>query len=310
MPYWTASIVLGVLDILVSVIGPVVAIVAVGALVGPRLGLETATLSRLAFWILGPAFIFDGLAEADLPRETVLGLAAASVAGMVVAGLVGAGISKLMGNDFENISVDVVSSTYGNVGNTGIAICVFALGDEVRPAATVVLVVVNTIGVIVGVSLATARTGTPSAALRAASTTPLALAAMAALPVNVLDIELPAWIDRPVGLVAGALIPVMLLTLGLQLRAVDISRPEPGVFASGPSKLLVAPLIAWTVGGLVGLDSIDQGVVLIQASMPPAVFTMLVALEHDLGPKRMTSALVSITALSLLTVPIAVAIAR
>jgi hypothetical protein len=36
----------------------------------------------------------------------------------------------------------------------------------------------------------------------------------------------------------------------------------------------------------------------------------LVALEHDLAPKRMTSSLVTLTGLSLLTVPFAVLVAR
>ncbi len=297
-------------DILVSVIGPVVLVVATGAWLGPRLELDTATLSKLAFWVLGPAFMFDSLAQADLPSGTVVGLAGASLAGMLAAGLAGGLVSRGMGNRFEAVSADVVSSIYGNVGNTGIAVCVFALGDAVRPAASVVMVVVNTLGVMIGVSLASARSSSPVRAFRIALTTPMTVAALMAIPVNALDVSLPNWVNRPVGLVAGALIPVMLLTLGLQLRLVGASRPTPGVLASAPAKLVVAPAAAWAVAQVLDLSDVDVGVVLIQASMPPAVFTMLVALEHDLLPRRVTSALVSITGLSLLTVPVAVALAQ
>ena len=290
--------------------GPVILIVAIGAAFGPRLGLEIGTLSKLAYWILGPAFMFDSLADADLPSGTVLNLSIASVAAFAAAGLVGALISMAMGNGFENVAADVVSSSYGNVGNTGIAICVFALGEEVRAEASVVLVVVNTLGVLVAVALASSRSGFSARALLTAITTPLAVGALVAVPVNALDVAIPTWLDRPVSLVAGALIPVMLLTLGLQLRSVDLRKPEPGVFASAPAKLLVAPIVGWFAAAALGLGGSDQGVVLLQASMPPAVFTMLVAVEHDLVPKRITSSLVTLTAMALVTVPVAVAVAQ
>jgi predicted permease len=299
-----------VLEILTSVIGPVVIVVAVGATVGHRLELETKTLSKLAYWILGPAFMFDGLAGADLDGGAVLGIAGAASLSFVAAGLAGGAISKLLGNERDNVAADVVSSTYGNVGNAGIAICVFALGDGVRASAIVVMVVVNTLGVVMGVALATSRSQSVWGAVRTGLTTPLTLGAILAVPVNSFDIALPDWFERPVGLIAGALIPVMLLTLGLQLRSVDLVRPEAGVLASAPAKLVICPLAAYGLAGVFGLSDIDTGVVIMQASMPPAVFTMLVALEHDLAPKRMTSALVTLTGVSLLTVPFAVLVAR
>ena len=298
------------LEILTSVIGPVVIVVAVGALIGHRLELDTKTLSKLAYWILGPAFMFDGLATADLDGGTVAGLVAAAAISFIAAALAGGAISSVLGNGRENIAADIVSSTYGNVGNAGIAVCVFALGNDVRASAIIVMVVVNTLGVVLGVALATSRTLSIWAAVRTGITTPLTLGALLAVPVNVFSVDLPDWFERPVSLVAGALIPVMLLTLGLQLRAVDLTRPEPGVLASAPAKLVVAPIAAFVVASVLDLPDTDAGVVLMQASMPPAVFTMLVALEHDLAPKRVTSSLVTLTGLSLLTVPFAVLVAR
>ncbi len=298
------------LEILTSVIGPVVIVVAVGAIVGHRIGLETTTLSKIAYWILGPAFMFDGLASADLEGGSVRGLVLVSAIAFAASGVAGAALSRGLGHSIEDVSADVLSSTYGNVGNAGIAITVFALGDVVRPAAIVVMVVINTLGVILGVALATFRSEGIGRAVRTAFTTPLTLGAFLAIPVNYFNLTLPDWFERPVNLIGSALIPVMLLTLGLQLRAVDLARPERGLFASAPAKLIVAPVVAYFAAQAFDLNDIDTGVVLIQASMPPAVFTMLVALEHNLAPKRTTSALVIMTGLSLLTVPFAVFIAR
>ncbi|MEE9414743.1 MAG: AEC family transporter, partial [Acidimicrobiales bacterium] len=57
-----------------------------------------------------------------------------------------------------------------------------------------------------------------------------------------------------------------------------------------------------------GLSGDERGVVVIQSAMPPAVFTMVVAMEHDLEPERVTANLVNMTLLSLVTLPVVLAL--
>ena len=58
--------VLQVVTIFINVITPVFALVAIGYFAGPALGLEARTLSRFAYFILIPAFIFNVISSAEL----------------------------------------------------------------------------------------------------------------------------------------------------------------------------------------------------------------------------------------------------
>ena len=50
-------------SVFLDVVAPVFAIVAIGWALGPRLGLDPKTLSRAAYYVLVPAFTFDGNEE-------------------------------------------------------------------------------------------------------------------------------------------------------------------------------------------------------------------------------------------------------
>jgi predicted permease len=116
------------------------------------------------------------------------------------------------------------------------------------------------------------------------------------------------WVDRPVSLIAGALIPVMLLTLGIQLA--DMKAPKVGLDLALPigAKLVVAPLVAAVAATLLNLGGTETGVVVLQSAMPAAVFTALVALEHDLEPELVTTTVLVGTLVSVVTLPVVIAL--
>ena len=74
------------------------------------------------------------------------------------------------------------------------------------------------------------------------------------------------------------------------------------------AKLVVAPLVGWLIAEALGLTGDDRGVVILQSAMPPAVFCMVLAIEHDLEAERTTNDVVAATVLSLLTLPVALAL--
>ncbi|MCA9932238.1 MAG: hypothetical protein KC419_27325, partial [Anaerolineales bacterium] len=53
-------------EIFFNVITPVFALVLIGYLAGPRLGLEARTLSRLAYFVLIPSFVFNVMSSAKM----------------------------------------------------------------------------------------------------------------------------------------------------------------------------------------------------------------------------------------------------
>src|SRR4029079_13809038 len=114
----------------------------------------------------------------------------------------------------------------------------------------------------------------------------------------------------PVGLLSEAALPVMVLVLGMQLeRATLPDRPALVVVAVGLS-LIVAPVVALGLAALLGLSGAARQAGVGLASMPVAVVTTILALEFDVAPAFVTSAVFASTLLSPLTLPPLIAYLR
>lgn len=294
------------LQVLVNVLFPVFAIVGVGYAIARLVGVEPPALASLSYWILGPAFIFDVLADADLAPEVVGKVVGSTILGMILIAALAAAVMRLIGARFSVLAATVLTSIYGNVGNFGLAISAFAFGEEALPIAGIVMVTVNTVGILVGVGLATLQRGSVMRSVGTAALSPLALAVIPALAVNFSDISLPVWFDRPVSLLAGALIPVMLLTLGIQIAGMPRALPDRLVALPVGVKLALAPLAALLGVMAVSLGGLAAQVVILQAAMPAAVFTSLIALEHRLEADYVTSVVLTGTLVSAVTLPVVI----
>ncbi len=295
-------------QLLIDVLGPVVLIVATGAVAGPRLRLDVTTLSKLAYWVLGPAFVFDVFATTTLSADTAIRLVAAGAASVGASAIVASALVRPIGLGGSAGSAAIMCSGYGNVGNAGLAICAFALGDDALDQAGVLMVTVMFLGTLLSVWLGTRQTESALSAARRAVLSPMVIAAIVGLGLNLIDIELPLAAERAIATGARGLIPVMLITLGLQLAATQSLRWLRSTSVVTVAKLVVAPLAGAGVAVALGLSGDDLGVVILQAAMPPAVFCMVLALEHDLESQRTTNDVVATTLAALISLPIALAL--
>jgi predicted permease len=288
--------------IFVNILLPVFCLVGVGAAAGPRLQLEARTLSKLSYYVLVPAFIFDIFSRAEIDPALALRMAGFIVAVTLVGVTVSYVLARLLGAGPELVAAYILVAAFGNVGNFGLPVIRFKLGDEALVAASVYFLIANTFGFIVGVMAATWRKDSSRwRAVWAAFTTPGVIAVLPAFLVNWLGIPVHLFVERSIGLMAEALIPVMLLTLGIQLAAMGRPRIGRHVVAVSAVRLLVGPLVAALLATLFGLTGIARDAGIIQASMPAAVLTTLIALEHDLLPDFITTVVLFSTLASAVT---------
>jgi predicted permease len=294
----------GVVDVLFNVLAPVAVLVGLGATVGPRLSIDAGSLSRLAYWVFGPAFVFALLAGADLDGSLVIRLIGAALAGMGAALVVAVVWARVSGAGYELGAATTMTSIWGNVGNAGLAIVAFALGDDALPVAGVLMVSINLASLVIGVGMAQARQSSILGAVARGLTAPMSISGAVALIVNLSGIDLPLLAERSIGLLSDALIPVMLFTLGLQL--ISSGRPQwsNDLAVVLVAKLAVAPAAAWFVGSSIGLTGDPLAATVIQSAMPPAVFCAVVAAENNLMPERVTAAVVLATVVSAFTLPV------
>lgn len=288
-------------SVFINVVMPVFGIVILGFLLGGRLGLQGRTLSRIAYYVFVPAFIFQAIGNSRIPLGHAAKMVTFIVVAHLAAALIAGGIGRLLGRSREMIAAYVMIAVFGNVGNFGLAVIRFRLGDAAVPPATIYFVAVIVTAFVVCVGAAGWARGGRGGALSGLLRTPALWAAVPALLVSQGGVRVPLMLSRMIGLLAEAMIPVLLFALGLQLleqRRVDFSID---VVVSSAARLLLAPALAALVAIPFTLGHIDYASGVLQAGMPAAILVAIIAKEYDIVPDFVTSVALFSTLASLLT---------
>lgn len=287
--------------IFIDTLVPVFLIVGLGYWIGPRLQIEARSLARSAYYVFAPAFIFEILSVADLAADVVFRVVGALVLTTLVTGALAFVAGRMLGRGGEVTAALILVAVYGNVGNFGLPVVTFAFGEEALPLAGIAFLTVNAMAFLVGVTAATWHKSSPLRAFGTALRTPALLVAIPAVLVNVGDATLPLFADRAIGLLADAMIPVMLLTLGIQLAAMGRPHISFDVVLGSSLRLVLAPAITALLVFGMSLESAEAGVTIVQSAMPAAVFSSIIAIEHDLVPDLVTTTVLFTTIASAVT---------
>lgn len=299
------SVLLGeLLSVLVSVVLPVFGIVALGYLLGDRLELQARTLTRVAYYVFVPAFIFEAISRAGTPLIATVKMALFMVLVHLLAALAAGGIGRLLGRSREMIAALVMIAAFGNVGNYGLAVIRFRLGEVAVAPATIYFVTVTVCAFVICVGAAGWARGGGRGALWGVLKTPALWAVVPALVVSEGSVTVPLMLSRMLGLLADAMIPVMLFALGLQLlEQKQVLLSKDVVLASG-IRLLLAPAIAWLVAGGLAFQGVEAAAGILQAGMPTAILVAIIARENRIVPEFVTSVVLVSTLASLVTLPV------
>jgi predicted permease len=297
------------LSIFLDVVAPVFAIVALGWLLGPRLALDARTLARTAYYVLVPAFTFDVISRSRVPLASAGRMALYAVVTHLAFGVAAFLLARALRRSREVTAAYVMLSVFGNVGNFGLALLQFRLGDEALVPGTIyfIAILLTSFVVCVGVAAWT-RHGGLSAAV-SLFRTPALIVAVPAAVVSGAEVELPLLVTRTVGLLGAAMIPTMLFALGVQLAETRaFRRPSADVAAVSLLRLAGAPALAWLLAAPFGLTGLERAAGILQAGMPAAVLVAIIAAEYDIEPGFVTTAVLFSTALSLPTLTVLLAI--
>ena len=289
------------LSLLVQVVLPVFLVIGLGALVGRVLRLEIAPINRLSIYAVLPALVFRSMSElsfAEIPAVRLVGAflvflaAVAAIAWLLTARLPASSRRALVG-----------TSMLGNAANMNLPVTLFALGAAGLDRALILYVVSVVTMYLVGPVLF-GRQLSFGRVVRTVATFPALWAALAGLAVARSGVTLPLPLSRAVDLTADAAIPLMLLILGVQLVRAGRWRPTGRVVFAVGLKLLVAPLLAASVGWTFGLRGVDLAALTLLGAMPTAVNAVMLTLEFG-GDARQVSDTVALGTLSaLVTLPL------
>ncbi|PDW04555.1 AEC family transporter [Candidatus Viridilinea mediisalina] len=292
------------LSIFLNVLVPVFALVSVGYVVGPRLQLEVRTLSRLAYFVLTPVFVFNVLSQTRIEAALagrMIGFITLVYVGTIVLAFV---VARLLRRSPQMTAAYVMIAAFGNVGNFGLPITQFAEGPEALGVATVFFLANLVLAFVVCVTAANFSRGFSLSIVWQVFRTPALLALPPAILVNWAEWDVPTVVARPLDLLSGALIPVMLLVLGTQLAAAGIPKLSSDLLISSAVRMLGGPLIAFATVGWFALPELERNVGILQASMPTAVLVSIIAMENRLLPEFITATVLFSNALSITTLAV------
>jgi predicted permease len=300
------------LSIFANNILPVFLVVGVGALLGVTVRPDVKAISRATFYALTPCLIFSGLTRSQVTgTETQQVFLFAALATLSTASLawLAATLLRWDGTRKRALILPVLSV---NAGNFGLSVVLFAFGQEAQARAILYFIASAVIGNSLGVAIAAGR-GSWRKALSNVARVPMIYATIAALIVNAVHtIQVPELLMRPIQLLGGAAVPMMLLVLGLQLaRSAGKLRQHVGAISIATVlRLLIAPLIAFPIAWLTRVQGLAFQACVLEASMPSGVTSTIVALEYDLEPEAVTATVFFSTLCSAFTLSVMIAILR
>jgi predicted permease len=224
-----------------------------------------------------------------------------SVLVMLLMGGIGFFAAKTLRLDDRVLRAFIMVVMFSNGGNYGLPVVRFAFGQEALAYGTIVFLAGSVTTYFGGAMFADRGRGGFAGAFGQVIRMPALYGLAAALMIRGLGATVPEGVMRPVSMLSGSAIPVMILVLGMQLeRAVWPTRPGI-VFSAVGISLIVAPLAALGLASLFGLEGPARQAAVILASMPVAVITTIFALEFEIAPEFVTSAVFVSTVLSPIT---------
>jgi predicted permease len=235
-------------------------------------------------------------------------MAAFAVVTTLAFGAAAFAIARALRRSREVTAAWVMLSVFGNVGNFGLALITFRLGDAALAPATIYFVVILLTSFVVCVGVAAWTRHGGHAAVASVFTTPAVVVAVPALAVSAWHLHVPLMVQRTVGLLGGAMIPTMLFALGVQLAGAKALRADRDVAIVAMLRLVGAPALAWALAGPFRLSGLERAAGILQAGMPAAILVAIIAAEYEIVPGFVTTAVLLSTVASLPTLTVLLAL--
>lgn len=311
------------LFILTNNIIPIFALILLGYFMSKKFNLDIYTLTKLNFYIFVPAFTFVNLYTTKIPFEMIKVLIAAILiltTNMVVAWL----MSKIRGYDEGLKNAFANSILFYNSGNIGVPLITlvfssipFTINGEtphlnIALTAQIMVLLVqnittNTLGFL---NAGRANTHWKDSIIKVLKMPTIYVIPLAFVLKGISYDMTKIAIWPALNYSRNALVPIALITLGVQLSRTDFQFKNKDVYISAAIRLLGGPLIALFFINLLHIEGIIAQVVMISAAVPTAVNSALIAVEYDNYPDFASQAVMTSTLFSAVSLVFVIYMAR
>jgi hypothetical protein len=283
-----------------EIVAPVFILAAIGFF-WVRAGFEYRVefVTQLAMTLSVPCLIFVALMNTRIEPAALTTLSLASVA---VYGAVTVAAAALVWGLRLNIRTYLAPMIFGNTGNLGLPLAMFAFGEAGLGYAVVVFAIMAIWSFTFGIWLVAGR-GSLGKVLRE----PLVWATLLGGLFLWQGWQTPKFLTNTLQLIGQMAIPLMLITLG-----VAVARIHPGHIGRAlwlsVLKVTLCFAIAYAIGRWFALDKTAFAVLVLQVTTPVAVTSYLLAEKYGADAESVAGLVVVSTLLSVAAIPLILAL--
>lgn len=306
--------------IILYAIVPIVVVMLAGYISGKKgifSGEDAKKFNKVVLDYALPAALFVSIADASremLVKDIKLSIIS-TVAIMVIFMLVYFVFRMFKKNTGADAAVSALISGSPTIGFLGFAVLepIFGTTPAVALVVAIVGIVVNAIGIPVGLSLMNASlekqnpgSGKKQSAWKPvihALEQPVAWAPILAVVWVVVGIPWPAWASPSFDLIKGANASLAVFSAGITLSAVKVSINWQAVLGS-IIKMFLMPAFALVLGLIFHMDPLNLKMLVVACALPPAFSGIIIADEYDTYVATGTSSLTLSVVLFVGTLPL------
>lgn len=274
-------------------------------------------LNAFVFWFALPALLFFKLATTpavgNFDFRLLLAYSGAGLACYLLAALAG---RAFFGSRLGECGIQGMAAAYPNVGYMGLPLVIQIWGDAALAPAIMILITDTLLLFTLTTLLLEADTGKPTTlaatlkrVVRGLARNPLLIAALLGIAWWLLALPLPLPVASLLGLLANAAAPCALFALGATLVGQPVSGDKAEVGTLVFLKLVMHPALAGLFALGLQLDPFLTRLAVVEASLPSAANVFVLATVYGRRPRRASTVVLASTAIGVVTVSIAVAIA-
>ena len=283
-----------------EIVAPVFLLAAVG-FTWVKLGFEyrIAFVTQLAMTLAVPCLIFTALMQTEIDPSALTALSLATIVAYLGVTLAAGGIVWATGLNRRTYMAPMI---FGNTGNLGLPLALFAFGPEGLSYAVVVFAIMAIWSFTFGIWLV-AGAGSLGKVLRE----PLIWGTLLGGLFLWQDWQTPKFLTNTLELVGQMAIPIMLITLGVAVARLTPKGIGLAIVLS-IIKLALCVGIAWLAALAFDLNKMALGVLVIQVATPVAVTSYLLAEKYGADAQAVAGLVVVSTLISVGALPLLLAV--
>jgi len=282
-----------------EIVAPVFMLAAIG-FTWVKLGFDYSVefVTRMAMTLSVPCLIFVSLMQTEIDPAALTTL---SLAAVVAYGVLTAAMQILMRAGGLEQRTYAAPMIFGNTGNLGLPLALFAFGETGLGYAVVVFAIMAIWSFTYGIWLVSGG----GSVLKVVKE-PLVAATILGGVFLWQGWETPVFLTNALDLIGQMAIPLMLITLGVAVARLTPGRVKLATVLSA-LKVVLCAAIGWTVGLWFGLDDTALAVLVLQVSTPVAVTSYLLSEKYGADAQAVAGLVVVSTLMAVVALPVLLA---